>query len=61
MLAVSSVFGMKCDYCNLYTTTFEDNKGAVELSKEPNIYLERNICPSNGIILESISDKVLQI
>ena len=31
MLEVSSVFGMKCDSCNSYTTTFEDNKGAIEL------------------------------
>ena len=35
MLDVLSVFGMKCDLCNTYTTTFEDNKGAIELSKEP--------------------------
>ena len=26
---------MKCDLCNSYTTTFEDNKGAIELEKEP--------------------------
>ena len=35
MLEVSSIFGMKCDSCNSYTTTFEDNKGAIELAKEP--------------------------
>ena len=35
MLEVSSVFGMKCDSCNSYNTTFEDNKGAIELAKEP--------------------------
>ena len=35
MLEVSSVFGMKCDLCNPYTTTFEDNKEAIELAKEP--------------------------
>ena len=35
MLEVSSVFGMKCDLCNSYTTTFEDNNGAIELAKEP--------------------------
>ena len=35
MLEVSSVFGMKCDSCNSYTTAFEDNKGAIELTKEP--------------------------
>ena len=35
MLEVSSVFGMKCDSCNSYTTTFEDNKGAIDLAKEP--------------------------
>ena len=26
---------MKCDSYNSYTTTFEDNKGAIELAKEP--------------------------
>ena len=35
MLEVSSIFGMKFDSCNSYTTTFEDNKEAIELSKEP--------------------------
>ena len=30
MLDISSVFGMKCDPCNSYTTTFEDNKRAIE-------------------------------
>ena len=35
ILEVSSVFGMKCNLCNSYITTFEDNKGAIELSKEP--------------------------
>ena len=35
MLEVSNIFGMKCDLCNSYTTNFEDNKGAVELEKEP--------------------------
>ena len=35
MLEVSSVFGMKCDSWNSYTTTFEDNKGPIELLKEP--------------------------
>ena len=30
-----SVFGTKCDSCNSYTKTVEDNKGAIELSKEP--------------------------
>ena len=35
MLEVSSIFGMKCDSWNSYTTTFEDNKGAIELAKEP--------------------------
>ena len=34
-LEVSSVFGMKCDSCNSYTKTFEDNKGAIGLRKEP--------------------------
>ena len=29
MLEVSSLFGMKCGLCNSYTTTFEDNKGAI--------------------------------
>ena len=35
MLEVSGVFGMKCDSCNSYTTTFENNKGEIELAKEP--------------------------
>ena len=35
ILHVSSVFGMKCDLRYSYTTTFEDNKGSIELSKEP--------------------------
>ena len=35
MLEVSNIFGMKCDSCNSYTTTFEDNKGAIKLAKEP--------------------------
>ena len=35
MLEVSSVFGMKCDSYNSYTTTFEDNKGLIKLAKEP--------------------------
>ena len=34
ILEVSSVFGIKCDSCNSYTTTFEDNKGEIELAKE---------------------------
>ena len=35
MLELSSVFGMKCDSCNSYNTTFESNKVAIELAKEP--------------------------
>ena len=35
MLDVASVFGMECNSCNSYTTTFEDNKGAIELAKGP--------------------------
>ena len=35
MLNVSSVFGEKFDSCNSYATTLKDNKGAIELSKEP--------------------------
>ena len=35
MLEVSGVFGMKRDSCNSYTSTFEDNKGAIDLAKEP--------------------------
>ena len=31
VLEVSIVFGMKCDSCNSYIKTFEDNKGAIEL------------------------------
>ena len=34
MLEVLSIFGMKFDSCNLYTTTFEENKGSIELAKE---------------------------
>ena len=33
MLEVSSLFGMRCYSCNSYTTTFEDNKGAIESAK----------------------------
>ena len=35
MLELSIIFGMKCDWCNSYTTTFEDNKGAIDSAKEP--------------------------
>ena len=54
-LDLSSVFGMKFDSYNSYTTTFDDNKGAIELSKVPN-YIPRtkNNFSSNVIILESI-------
>ena len=57
MLEVSSVFWMKYDPCNSYTTAFEYNKEDFELEKEPkynplNIY----IFLSNGIILECISN-----
>ena len=34
MFDVSSVFGIKCDSCNSYTITFEDNKGSIEIEKE---------------------------
>ena len=40
MLEVSSVFEIKCDLCNSYTTNFEDNKGAIELAKEPKYKLQ---------------------
>ena len=33
ILEVSSVFEMKFDACNSYTTTFEDSKEAIELAK----------------------------
>ena len=33
MLDALSVFGLKCDSYNSYTTTSEDNKGATELEK----------------------------
>ena len=33
MLEVSSILGMKCDACNSYNKTFEDNKGAIQLAK----------------------------
>ena len=35
MLEVSSIFGIKFDSCNSYTTTFEENKGSIELAEEP--------------------------
>ena len=35
MLELSSLFGMKFDSCNSYTIISRDNKGAVELAKEP--------------------------
>ena len=35
MLELSSVFGIKCYSYNSYTITFEDNKGEIELTKEP--------------------------
>ena len=35
MLDVSSFLGMKCDSCNSYTTTSKENKGEIELAKEP--------------------------
>ena len=54
VLEVSSVFGMKFDLCNSYTTAFEANKGSNELSKHQKTDLEQNILPSNGIILDSI-------
>ena len=31
LLEVSSMFVIKCDSCNSYTSTFEDNKRAIEL------------------------------
>ena len=34
MLEVSSVFGIKCDSYNSYTSNFENNKGEIELAKE---------------------------
>ena len=35
MLEVSSVFRMKCDSYDSYTTNFEENKGEIDISKEP--------------------------
>ena len=35
MLEVSIVFGMKFYSCHSYTKTFENNKGAIELAREP--------------------------
>ena len=35
MLEVLKVFWLKCDSYNSYTTTFEDNKGEIELAKGP--------------------------
>ena len=34
ILEVSGLFGIKCDSCNSYTTTFKDNKGSIEFTKE---------------------------
>ena len=45
MLELSSVFGIKFDSYNSYTTTFEYNKGAIELEKEPK-YRPRTKHPS---------------
>ena len=45
MLKVSSIFRMKCDSCNSYTTTVEDNKGANELAKEPKYRPRKKIFP----------------
>ena len=59
MLDVSSVLRIKCDSCNSYTTTFEDNKGAIE-QKNQNTDLEQNIFPSNCIILESIKTRCIK-
>ena len=61
MLEVSSVFGLKCDSCNSYTTTFEDNKGEIELSREQKYrprtkHLSIKFC----IILEIISNEAHQ-
>ena len=60
ILELSSVFRMKCDSFNSYTTTFEDNKGATELAEEPKYKPRTKIFPSNGIILESISNEAHQ-
>ena len=60
ILEVLSVFGMKCDSCNSYATTFQDKKGAIELAKNQNIYIEQNIFLSNDIILESTSKEIHQ-
>ena len=43
MLEVSSVCGMKCDSCNSYTTTFEEMKGATELTKNKNTDLKNHL------------------
>ena len=37
MLEVSSVLGMKCNLCNSYTTTFEENKGTIRFCKRTKI------------------------
>ena len=41
ILEVSCVFGMKYDSCNSYTTTFENNKVAIELENIQNTDLEQ--------------------
>ena len=45
IMDLSSVFGMKCDSCNSYATTFKDNERAIELAKEPKYRPKRNIFP----------------
>ena len=42
-LGVSSVFGMKFDSRNSYTTTFKYNKEGIELEKEPKYRPKKHI------------------
>ena len=58
LLDASSVFGVKCDSCNSYTTIFKDNKGVIELAKEPK-YIPRKKCLS--ITCNHSLDYIIQV
>ena len=61
MLELSKVFGMKCDSWSSYTITFEDNKGSIELAKEPKYRPWTKHISLKWHHLESISNKTHQI
>ena len=60
MLELPSVFWIKCKSQNSYTTTFEGKKEKLSQQKNQDKGLKQNIFPSNGIILESISNEAHQ-